>query len=90
MNGNLSPEERQMAQLIVESLNLEGTSPDDIDPEAPLFGSGLSLDSIDALELAVAIAGRYGVHLKAEDEETQRVFSSLRALTRHVEANKAS
>jgi acyl carrier protein len=90
MNGNLSPEERQMAQLIVESLNLEGTSPDDIDPDAPLFGSGLSLDSIDALELAVAIAGRYGVHLKAEDEETQRVFSSLRALTRHVEANKAS
>jgi acyl carrier protein len=90
MNGNLSPEERQMAQLIIESLNLQDTSPDDIDPEAPLFGTGLSLDSIDALELAVAIAGNYGVHLKAEDEETQRVFSSLRALTKHVEANKAS
>jgi acyl carrier protein len=90
MAGNLSSEERLMAQLIVESLNLEGTSPDDIDPDAALFGTGLSLDSIDALELAVAIAARYGVHLKAEDEETQQVFSSLRALTRHVEANKAS
>ncbi len=90
MNGNLSPEERQMAQLIIESLNLQDTSPDDINPEAPLFGTGLSLDSIDALELAVAIAGTYGVHLKAEDEETQQVFSSLRVLTAHVEANKAS
>jgi acyl carrier protein len=90
MNGNLSPEELQMAELIIESLNLEGMSPNDIDPAAPLFGTGLSLDSIDALELAVAIAGRYGVHLKAEDEETKQVFSSLRALTSHVEAIKAS
>ena len=90
MAGELSPEELQMAKLLVECLNLEETSPEEIEPEAPLFGTGLGLDSIDALELAVAIASRYGVHIKAEDEETQQVFSSLRALTGHVEARRAT
>lgn len=90
MAGELSPEELEMAKLVVECLNLEGTRPEEIEPEAPLFGTGLGLDSIDALELAVAIASRYGVHIKAEDEETQRVFASLRALAGYVEARKAT
>jgi acyl carrier protein len=84
-----SPQEREMATLIVDTLNLEGVSAVSIAPEEPLFGTGLGLDSIDALELAVAIATRYGVHLKAEDEVTRQVFASLRRLTAHVEAHRA-
>jgi acyl carrier protein len=86
MAAGLSDDERKMADLMIEVLNLEGMDPGDIEPEAPLFGEGLGLDSIDALELAVAIATQYGVHLKAEDEETRQVSSSLRALTSHVES----
>ncbi len=76
--------ERSMAELIVAALNLEDVRPEDIDPTAPLFGGGLGLDSIDALEIAVAIAQEYGVHLKAEDEETRSIFETLRNLAGHV------
>ena len=89
MAAGLSDNELKMADLIVEVLNLEGMEPGEIEPEAPLFGEGLGLDSIDALELAVAIATRYGVHLKAEDEETRQIFGSLRALTDHVESARS-
>ncbi len=70
--------------MIVSALNLEGVDPGGIDPDAPLFGSGLGLDSIDALELALEISKRYGVQLKAEDEDNKRIFASLRALTDHI------
>lgn len=76
--------ESELAALIVSALNLEGVNPADIDPEAPLFGAGLGLDSIDALELALEISKRYGVQLKAEDEDNKRIFASLRALADHV------
>jgi acyl carrier protein len=76
--------ESELAALIVSALNLEGVNPADIDPEAPLFGAGLGLDSIDALELALEISKRYGVQLKAEDEDNKRIFASLRTLTDHV------
>jgi acyl carrier protein len=76
--------EGELAALIVSALNLEGVNPADIDPEAPLFGAGLGLDSIDALELALEISKRYGVQLKAEDEDNKRIFASLRALADHV------
>ena len=79
--------EHEVAQLIVDALHLE-MSPADITPEEPLFGEGLGLDSIDALELALAISRRYGLELKSDDERNTQVFASLRDLTRHIQANR--
>lgn len=76
----------EIKQLIIDSLNLEGLTPDDIDSQAPLFGDGLGLDSIDALELGLAIKGRYGIVLSAEDENTRRHFASVAALVALVQA----
>ena len=74
-----------MAKLIVEVLNLEDVTPDEIDPEAIMFDDdGLALDSIDALEIAVAIAEEFDVHISAEDEATKEIFATLRNLTAHV------
>jgi len=86
----LTAAERELADLLVECLNLEGVSAAEIDPDAPLFGAGLGLDSIDALELALAISKRYGFQLKSDNEENRRVFASLRALSAHVEQHKAA
>lgn len=83
-------EERELAQLLVESLNLEEVDPDQIEPDAPLFNTGLGLDSIDALELALAIGKTYGVQLRSDDDDNQRIFASLRALSAYVQANKTS
>ena len=85
--SELATQEAEIARLIVDSLNLE-MAPEAIDPEAPLFGEGLGLDSIDALELAVAVSRCYGFQLRSDDENNTRIFASLRALTRHVEANR--
>lgn len=81
--------EQELAELIVTVLNLEGIAPGDIDPEAPLFKTGLGLDSIDALELALEISKRYGFQLRSDDENNVRIFSSLRSLAGHIEQNKA-
>ena len=75
--------------MIIDTLELEDITPDDIDPEAPLFGEGLGLDSIDALELGLALQKRYGIKLDAEAEETRSHFASLKALTALVEARRA-
>ena len=83
-----TPAEAELAQLLVESLNLEGVQAAEIDPEAPLFNTGLGLDSIDALELALAISKRYGFQLRSDNEDNRRIFASLRALSEHVQANK--
>ncbi len=80
--------ERELAQLLVESLNLEDVAPGDIDPEAPLFNAGLGLDSIDALELALAISKQYGFQLRSDNDENRRIFASLRALSAHVQAHR--
>ena len=80
--------ERALAELLVESLNLEGVAPAGIDPEAPLFNAGLGLDSIDALELALAISQRYGFQLRSDNEDNRRAFASLRALSGYVEQHK--
>ena len=80
--------ESEMAVLIVEALNLESVQPAQIEPEAPLFGTGLGLDSIDALELALEISKRYGVQLRSDDEDNRKIFASLRALTTYVLANR--
>lgn len=85
---SLSPLERDVAALIIDCLNLDGMSPEDIDPEAPLFGSGLGLDSIDALEISLAISRVYGFQLKADDARNGSIFASLRNLASHVEANR--
>jgi len=82
--------ERELAGLLVESLNLDGVAAADIDPEAPLFNAGLGLDSIDALELALAISKRYGFQLRSDNEENRRIFASLRALSAHVEQNRTA
>ncbi len=82
--------EHELAQLLVESLNLEDVEASAIDPEAPLFNTGLGLDSIDALELALAISTRYGFQLRSDNEQNRVIFASLRALSAHVEANKAA
>jgi acyl carrier protein len=78
----MPPEEDQeeVKRLIIDVLQLEGMSPADIDAAAPLFGEGLGLDSIDALELGVALHKRYGITLSADSEETRRHFASVRAL----------
>ena len=90
MSTAQSSTEREIAALLVETLNLEGVTPESIEPEAPLFGAGLGLDSIDALELALEISKRYGLKLKAEDEDNKRIFSSLHALAAHVDAHRTA
>lgn len=90
MPATQSPAERELAGLIVTAVNLEGVAPEDIDPEAPLFGSGLGLDSIDALEIALEISKRYGFQLRSDDEENRRIFASLRSLSEHIQANRTT
>lgn len=82
--SNQTPAELELAQLLVDSLNLEDIAADSIDPEQPLFGAGLGLDSIDALELALAISKKYGFQLRSDNEDNRRIFGSLRALAAHV------
>jgi acyl carrier protein len=72
--------EEEIKQVLIEALQLEDIRPEDIDVEAPLFVEGLGLDSIDALELGVALQKRYGISLSADSEETRRHFKSVRAL----------
>ena len=75
------------AQLIVEALNLEVTA-DEIEPDAPLFGDGLGLDSIDVLEIALVISKRYGFQLRSDNADNTRIFASLRALTAHIASQR--
>ncbi len=74
----------EVADMIIEVLVIEDLTAEDIDPKVPLFGDGLGLDSIDALELSFAIAQRYGVKLRSDDERNQAIFASLEALSRHI------
>ena len=78
--------EQEIRELIVSAMSLEDIAPDDIDVEAPLFNEGLGLDSIDALELGLALQKRYGVTLAADSEETRRHFASVRSLAAFVAA----
>ncbi|MDB4974884.1 MAG: Acyl carrier protein [Myxococcaceae bacterium] len=80
--------QQSVKRLIVEALMLEDVVPDEIVDDAPLFGEGLGLDSIDALELAIAIDKRFGVKIEAEDERNKEIFRSVSSLTAHIAANK--
>ncbi len=77
--------ELEVKNLIIESLNLEDVKPEDIDPSAPLFGEGLGLDSIDALELAMAIKKKYGISTKTDDEKNHAIFRSVQSLSSFID-----
>ena len=80
--------EDEIKQLIIDVLQLEDVTPADIASDEPLFVDGLGLDSIDALELGVAIQKRYGITLSADSEETRRHFASVHALGLMIESNR--
>lgn len=80
----------ELKRLIIDTLELEDVTPADIDPEAALFGEGLGLDSIDALELGLALQKQYGIKLDAEAETTRQHFASLNALQSLVEARRVT
>ena len=88
--AELTPAQHELATLIVESLNLEAVDPAKIDPDAPLFGGELGLDSIDALEIALAVSKRYGFQLRSDDEENRRIFASLRSLSDYIQKNRTT
>ena len=79
--------QREVADLIIECLNLEVMA-DQILPDAPLYGEGLGLDSIDVLEIALVVSKRYGLQLRADDANSQHIFSSLRSLSEHIAAKR--
>jgi acyl carrier protein len=82
-----SEHEAELARLIVTTLNLDIPAPE-IDPEAPLFGEGLGLDSIDVLEIALAISQTYGVQLRSDDENNAAIFRSLRSLNDDIQKRR--
>ncbi|MSP01563.1 MAG: acyl carrier protein [Acetobacteraceae bacterium] len=81
------PFENEIARLIVESLHLE-IGPEEIVPEQPLFGEGLGLDSIDALELALVLSRDYGMELRSDDPANSRIFQSLRSFAAHIQSGR--
>ena len=80
--------EKEVAELLVSTLRLEEAA-DDIAPEQPLFNDGLGLDSIDALEIALAISKVYGVEIRSDDADNRRIFANLRALAAHIAEHRA-
>jgi acyl carrier protein len=80
---------RELAALIVQALNLELNAAD-IDPDAPLYGEGLGLDSIDILEIALVVSKRYGVQLRADSAENEQIFRSLRRLAEYITAHRTT
>ena len=81
--------QREVAALLVEALNLDIPA-DTIDPQAPLYGEGLGLDSIDILEVALVVSQRYGFQLRSDDEDNIRIFTSLASLTEHITTHRVS
>jgi acyl carrier protein len=83
----LTAEELELAELIVEALNLDVRAVD-IDPSAPLYREGLGLDSIDILEIALTVSKNYGFQLRSDDSDNVKIFSSLRGLNQHVQSHR--
>ena len=86
--ADLAELQQEIARLIVQGLNLP-TTPEQIDPEAPLYGEGLGLDSIDILEIALIVSKHYGVVLRADNQENERIFRSLRHFAEYVAAHRS-
>lgn len=82
--------QNELAILMVECLNLESVTPEQIDPEAPLFGGDLGLDSIDALEIALAVSKHYGFQLRSDNPDNRQIFTSLSTLSEHIEQHRTS
>lgn len=77
----------EVAGLIVEALNLD-VLPHEVQPDDPLYGDGLGLDSIDMLEIALVISKRFGFQLRSDNENNEQIFSSLRALCTHIASQR--
>ena len=87
MTAAQTAQQGEIAALLVEALNLD-IAPESIDPDAPLYGEGLGLDSIDILEVALVVSQRYGFQLRSDDEDNVRIFKSLASLSDHIAANR--
>jgi acyl carrier protein len=87
MNGNNTALQLEIAELMVQALNLDIPAAE-IELDAPLYGKGLGLDSIDILEVALVVSKRYGLQLKADSEDNHRIFSSLRSLAEYVATHR--
>ncbi len=85
----LTEAETELARVIIQTLNLELTIAD-IDPQAPLYGEGLGLDSIDMLEISLAVSQHYGVKLRADDKHNTEIFKSLRSLNIFIQQHRAA
>lgn len=81
--------QRELAELIVQALNLD-IAADQIQPDDPLYGDGLGLDSIDILEIALVVSKQYGLQLRADGDDNHQVFSSLRSLANYISAQRRS
>lgn len=88
MADTQTPFEQEIAALVIEALNLD-IAVDEIDAEQPLYQEGLGLDSIDMLEISLAVSKKYGFSLKSDDPDNAVTFSSLRNLARHIENHRA-
>ena len=86
-NENNAVLQLEIAELMVQALNLDISAPE-IAPDAPLYGKGLGLDSIDILEVALVVSKRYGLQLKADSEDNHRIFSSLHNLAEYVATHR--
>jgi acyl carrier protein len=83
----MSAQEHELAELIVATLNLD-LSADEVDPDAALYREGLGLDSIDILEIALAVSKTYGFQLRSDDSDNVKIFRSLRSLNEHVQRSR--
>jgi acyl carrier protein len=83
----VSDQERELAELVVVTLNLD-IAASEVDPQAPLYREGLGLDSIDILEIALAVSKKYGFRLRSDDTANLEIFSSLRSLNKHVQGHR--
>lgn len=79
----------EIKHLIIDALGLEDIAPEDIAADQPLFGDGLGLDSVDALELGLAVQKRFGIKIDAEDKDTRKHFASVDSLAAYIDANRA-
>jgi acyl carrier protein len=86
-SSSMSDAELALAEIVVKTLNLE-VAANEIDPESPIYGEGLGLDSIDILEISLAISKQYGFQLKSDDENNKTIYKSLRNLSAHIEKNR--